>query len=200
MPWYRRNSATHPTNPLDWVTIANLYRKNSDGNWIKIRRAYRKNSATGSPPNQWVIVHDSGSLTPYVTTAPTLQSDAYLPDVFEDGSTITLTRGTWANTGSVYAPISYSLKIQRSTDGSTWEDVPGASGTGASVSYTITLNDVISPSYYFRGRVTATNVNGSSTYNTASVLSNMDFSVSSSYFYPIAITIFTIKVGYSYPV
>jgi len=177
MPWYRRNSATHPTNPLDWVTIANLYRKNSDGNWIKIRRAYRKNSATGSPPNQWVIVHDSGSLTPYVTTAPTLQSDAYLPDVFEDGSTITLTRGTWANTGSVYAPISYSLKIQYSTDNINWTDA--VTGTGTTLSYNISISDVRSPSYYFRGRVTATNVNGSSTYNTAAVLSNMDFSVTS---------------------
>jgi len=172
MPWYRRNSADHPTNPLDWVTIANLYRKNSDGNWIKIRRAYRKNSATGSPPNEWIIVHDSDSLTPYVITAPTLESNAYLPDVFEDGSTITLTRGTWANTGSSYAPISYSLKIQYSTDNVNWTDA--VTGTGTTLSYTISISDVRSPSYYFRGRVTATNVNGSSTYNTAAVLSNMD--------------------------
>jgi hypothetical protein len=177
MPWYRRNSADHPTNPLDWVTIANLYRKNSDGNWIKIRRAYRKNSATGSPPNEWIIVHDSDSLTPYVITAPTLESNAYLPDVFEDGSTITLTRGTWANTGSSYAPISYSLKIQYSTDNVNWTDA--VTGTGTTLSYTISISDVRSPSYYFRGRVTATNVNGSSTYNTAAVLSNMDFSVTS---------------------
>ena len=175
MPWLRRNSATHPTNPLDWVTIANLYRKNSDGSWIKIRRAYRKNS-NGAGGN-WVIVHDSDSLKPYYTNPPTLESNGYLPSVFEDGNTLTLTRGTWANTGASYAPVSYSLEIQSSVDGSTWSSV--ASGTGTTLTYTISLNDVRTPSYYFRGKVTATNVNGSTFALTGSTRSNMDFLVSS---------------------
>jgi hypothetical protein len=178
MPWLRRNSATHPTNPLDWVTIANLYRKNSDGSWIKIRRAYRRNSATHpTNPLDWVIVHDSDSLKPYYTNPPTLESNGYLPSVFEDGNTLTLTRGTWANTGTSYAPVSYSLEIQSSPDGSAWSTV--ASGTGTTLTYTINLIDVRSPSYYFRGKVTSTNVNGSTFVFTGSTRSNMDFSVSS---------------------
>lgn len=177
MPWYRRNSADHPTNPLDWVTIANLYRRTSSGNWEKLRRAYRKNSGTGSPPYDWIIVHDSDSLKPYVTVAPTLTSNYGSDSIFEDGDIITLTRGTWANTSSGYNPVSYSLKIQYSSDNINWTDA--VTGTGTSISYTITLTDVRSPSYYFRGRVTATNTHGSSTFNTPGVLSNMYLTVDS---------------------
>lgn len=177
MPWYRRNSADHPTNPLDWVTIANLYRRTSSGNWEKLRRAYRKNSGTGSPPYDWIIVHDSDSLKPYVTVAPTLTSNYGSDSIFEDGDIITLTRGTWANTSSGYNPVSYSLKIQYSSDNINWTDA--VTGTGTSISYTIALTDVRSPSYYFRGRVTATNTHGSSTFNTPGVLSNMYLTVDS---------------------
>jgi hypothetical protein len=175
MPWFRRNSATHPTNPLDWVTIANVYRKNSDGPWVKIRRIYRKNSNTAG--GNWVIVHDSDSLKPFYTVPPTLESNAYSPSIFLDGSTLTLTRGTWSNTGDSYAPVSYSLKIQASADQSTWTDV--ATGTGTTLTYLITLSDVIFPSYYFRGRVEATNVNGSTVAIVGITRSQMDLSVTS---------------------
>lgn len=175
MPWYRKNPSGSGGN---WVSIANVYRKNSDtagGNWVKLRRIYRKNS-DGAGGN-WVIVHDSDSLKPYYTVAPTLQSNAYDPAIFFDGSTLTLTRGTWANVGSAYSPVSYSLKIQYSTDQTNWTNI--ATGTGTSLTYTISLSDVRTPSYYFRGQVVATNANGSTTYNTGSTRSSMDLSVTS---------------------
>ena len=175
MPLYRKNSDSAGGN---WVSIANLYRKNSDtagGNWVKLKRLYRKNS--DSAGGNWVIVHDSDSLTPYYTVAPTLESNAYNPAIFFDGSTLTLTRGTWENVGSAYSPVSYSLKIQYSTDQTNWTDA--ATGTGTTLTYTISLSDVRSPSYYFRGRVQATNVNGTTTYNTGSTRSEMDLSVTS---------------------
>jgi len=188
MTWYRKNPAltqggiTPVGGSNNWVVLGNIYRKNSNGTWVKLRRIYRKNPALtqgGITPvggsNNWVIVHDSDSLVPYYTETPTLKSNAYLDSLFQDGKTLTLTRGVWANTGSSYSPVSYSLKIQYSADQTNWTDA--ATGTGTTLTYTISLSDVRSPSYYFRGRVTATNNNGSSTYTTAATRSTMDLSV-----------------------
>ena len=161
------------TSPSGWNSIADLFVKTAPGQWASVKDIWVKVS-----PSLWQKAFSQTDLIPYYTIAPTLESNAYLPDVFEDGSTITLTRGTWANVSTAFDPVSYSLKIQYSTDNVNWTDA--VTGTGTTLSYTITVSDVRSPSYYFRGRVVATNKNGSSTpYLTTPVLSNMDFSVTS---------------------
>ncbi len=161
------------TSPSGWNTVADLFVKTAPAQWASVKDVWVKVS-----PSLWQKAFSQTDLIPYYTVAPTLESNAYLPDVFEDGSTITLTRGTWANVSTAFDPVSYSLKIQYSTDNVNWTDA--VTGTGTTLSYTITVSDVRSPSYYFRGRVVATNKNGSSTpYLTTPILSNMDFSVTS---------------------
>jgi uncharacterized repeat protein (TIGR02543 family) len=161
------------TSPSGWNSVADLFVKTAPAQWASVKDVWVKVS-----PTSWLKSFSQTDLVPYYTVAPTLESNAYLPDVFEDGSTITLTRGTWANVSTAFDPVSYSLKIQYSADNVNWTDA--VTGTGTTLSYTIAVSDVRSPSYYFRGRVVATNKNGSSTpYLTTPVLSNMDFSVTS---------------------
>ena len=156
-----------------WSTITDLFVKTAPSQWASVKDIWVKVS-----PTLWSKAFSQADLVPYYTVEPTLESNAYLPNVFEDGSTITLTRGTWANVSTAFDPVSYSLKIQYSSDNINWSDM--VTGTGTTLSYTIAISDVRSPSYYFRGSVVATNKNGSSTpYLTTPVLSNMDFSVSS---------------------
>jgi uncharacterized repeat protein (TIGR02543 family) len=159
------------TSPSGWNSVADLFVKTAPAQWASVKDVWVKVS-----PTSWIKSFSQTDLVPYYTVAPTLESNAYLPNVFEDGNIITLTRGTWANVSTAFDPVSYSLKIQYSADNVNWTDA--VTGTGTTLSYTITLTDVRSPSYYFRGRVVATNKNGSSTpYLTTPVLSNMDFSV-----------------------
>lgn len=161
------------TSPSGWNSISDLFVKTAPGQWASVKDIWVKVS-----PTLWSKTFSQTDLVPYYTVEPTLESNAYLPNVFEDGSTITLTRGTWANVSTAFDPVSYSLKIQYSSDNVNWTDA--VSGTGTTLSYAIALSDVRSPSYYFRGRVVATNKNGSSTpYLTTPILSNMDFSVTS---------------------
>lgn len=161
------------TSPSGWNSVADLFVKTAPAQWASVKDVWVKVS-----PTSWLKSFSQTDLVPYYTVEPTLESNAYLPNVFEDGSIITLTRGTWANVSTAFDPVSYSLKIQYSSDNVNWTDA--VTGTGTTLSYTITLTDVRSPSYYFRGRVVATNKNGSSTpYLTTPVLSNMDFSVTS---------------------
>jgi uncharacterized repeat protein (TIGR02543 family) len=161
------------TSPSGWNSVADLFVKTAPAQWASVKDVWVKVS-----PTSWLKSFSQTDLVPYYTVEPTLESNAYLPNVFEDGSIITLTRGTWANVSTAFGPVSYSLKIQYSSDNVNWTDA--VTGTGTTLSYTITLTDVRSPSYYFRGRVVATNKNGSSTpYLTTPVLSNMDFSVTS---------------------
>lgn len=157
-----------------WVNIKNMYRMNDTaGNWVRIKKAFRLNDAYGT----WVKVFDALSDTPVNTVAPVLQTGSGSTTTFTQIDTITLDRGTWDNMTSEFDPTSYSLQIQKSTTGNSgWTDA--ATGTGSTISYPITLNDVTDPSYYFRGRVTATNVNGSSTVNTTPVRSNMLVTIS----------------------
>ena len=157
-----------------WVNIKNMYRLNDTaGNWVRIKRAFRLNDIYGT----WVKVFDALSDLPVNTISPVLQTGSGSTTVFTQIDTITLDRGTWDNMTSEFAPTSYSLQIQSSTTGSGgWTDV--ATGTGSTISYSITLADVVSSSLYFRGRVTATNVNGPTTVNTTPVRSNMSVIVS----------------------
>jgi uncharacterized repeat protein (TIGR02543 family) len=161
------------TSPGGWNSVSDLFVKTAPEQWASIKDVWVKVS-----PTSWIKSFSQTDLIPYYTVAPTLESNAYLPDVFEDGSIITLTRGTWANVSTAFDPVSYSLKIQYSADNINWTDA--VTGTGTTLSYTISISDVRSPSYYFRGRVVATNKNGSSTpYLTTPILSNMNFSVAS---------------------
>ena len=158
MPWYRKNSATNTSvagGVNNWRQIANLYRRNSSGNWEQIKRVYRKNSnnsAAYQGPGAWVLVHNSDTLNPYNTITPEFSTDT---GRFHDTAKITLTRGTWANTGTAYAPVTYDLAIQYSTDNTNWTNM--VTGSGTTLTYTITSDDVSPPSYYFRGRVRAKN-------------------------------------------
>lgn len=158
MPWYRRNSATNSSvagGVNNWRQIANLYRRNSSGNWEQIKRVYRKNSNSPTAyqgPGAWVLVHNSDTLNPYNTVTPEFTTNT---GRFHDTAVITLTRGTWANTGTAYAPITYDLDIQYSTDNTNWTNM--VTGSGTTLTYTITSNDVSPPSYYFRGRVRVKN-------------------------------------------
>lgn len=158
MPWYRRNSATNSSvagGVNNWRQIANLYRRNSSGNWEQIKRVYRKNSNSSTAyqgPGAWVLVHNSDTLNPYNTVTPEFTTNT---GRFHDTAVITLTRGTWANTGTAYAPITYDLDIQYSTDNVNWTNM--VTGSGTTLTYTITSNDVSPPSYYFRGRVRVKN-------------------------------------------
>ena len=158
MPWYRRNSATNTSvagGVNNWRQIANLYRRNSSGNWEQIKRVYRKNSDSATAyqgAGAWVLVHNSDTLNPYNTITPELTTNT---GGFHDTAVITLTRGTWANTGTAYAPITYDLDIQYSTDNTNWTNM--VTGSGTTLTYTITSNDVSPPSYYFRGRVRVKN-------------------------------------------
>jgi hypothetical protein len=158
MPWYRKNSATNTSvagGVNNWRQIANLYRRNSSGNWEQIKRVYRKNSNSPTAyqgPGAWVLVHNSDTLNPYNTVTPEFTTNT---GGFHDTAVITLTRGTWANTGTAYAPITYDLDIQYSTDNTNWTNM--VTGSGTTLTYTITSNDVSPPSYYFRGRVRVKN-------------------------------------------
>lgn len=163
--WYRLNSSG------SWAQLKNIYRLNSSGSWQKIKTIYRLNSS-----GSWAVVHSSVNV-PTVTTAPVLQTQGGSTTVFTQIDTITLDRGTWDYMTADYAPTSYSLEIQSSTTGTGgWTNV--ATGTGTTISYSITLSDVVSSSLYFRGRVIATNENGSSVATTTPVRSNMAVSVS----------------------
>jgi hypothetical protein len=158
MPWYRKNSATNTSvagGVNNWRQIANIYRRNGSGNWEQIKRVYRKNSNSPSAyqgPGAWVLVHNSDTLNPYNTITPEFTTST---GRFHDTAVITLTRGTWANTGTAYAPITYDLDIQYSTDNTNWTNM--VTGSGTTLTYTITSNDVSPPSYYFRGRVRVKN-------------------------------------------
>jgi hypothetical protein len=158
MPWYRKNSATNTSvagGVNNWRQIANLYRRNSSGNWEQIKRVYRKNSNSPTAyqgPGAWVLVHNSDTLNPYNTITPEFTTST---GRFHDTAVITLTRGTWANTGTSYAPVTYDLDIQYSTDNTNWTNM--VTGSGTTLTYTITSSDVSPPSYYFRGRVRVKN-------------------------------------------
>jgi len=158
MPWYRKNSATNTSvagGVNNWRQIANLYRRNSSGNWEQIKRVYRKNSNSPTAyqgPGAWVLVHNSDTLNPYNTITPEFTTST---GRFHDTAVITLTRGTWANVGTAFAPITYDLDIQYSTDNVNWTNM--VTGSGTTLTYTITSNDVSPPSYYFRGRVRVKN-------------------------------------------
>lgn len=162
--WYRLNSSG------TWAPLR-VYRLSTSGTWDQIRRIYRL-SNTGS----WALVHSSADV-PALITAPVLQTQGGSTTSFTQIDTITLDRGTWDYMTSEYGTTSYSLQIQSSTTGTGgWVDV--ATGTGTSISYSITLSDVVASSLYFRGRVVATNENGSSITTTTPVRSNMRVDVS----------------------
>jgi uncharacterized repeat protein (TIGR02543 family) len=89
---------------------------------------------------------------PTNSTAPTLT-----PTSIAVGTILTAGRGTW--TGS---PTSYDVRIYRGTQFVSTGETLKASGTGTSVTYTVTQADYDSGQLYFRTYVDATNSGGSS--------------------------------------
>lgn len=166
MPIYRYNDGGV------WQEMANVYRLNDGDVWQFMDKVYRYNDG-----GVWQIIYQRNLLIPTITVAPTLTNQDGNDFDFKNGDTITLTRGTWTRTSSTYNPVTYTIKIQQSTDGSSWTDVV-SSTSATTVSYTLTLADVRSPSYYYRGRVVVENSAGQSIpYITTPVLSHINLSV-----------------------
>ena len=89
---------------------------------------------------------------PTNATAPTLS-----PTSVAVGTTLTAGRGTWNN-----SPTSYDVRIYRGTQFVSTGETLVASGTGTSVTYTVTQADYDSGQRYFKVYVNATNAGGSS--------------------------------------
>ena len=144
--------------------IPKIFLKNSDGTWRGVVKAFVKDSL-----GTWREIFNASYLSPQVSTDPELTSnDTY--GYFDQGSTITLTRGSWTN-----SPTSYSLTIEGSIDGTNWTSV--ATGSGTTVTYLIDIVDATHPSYSFRGKVVATNGYGSGTFYTTSYSSTITLDV-----------------------
>ena len=154
-----------------WGNIGFVYRLKNNGTWKRLQSVYRlKSNGT------WNLVYSVASNVPVLSIAPTLTNQIASSTDFKNEDTLTLTRGTWENTGSLYDPVSYSLKIQYSDSASgPWTNA--STGTGTSISYEIPIDQTRSPSKYFRGRVEVTNSSGTAEYNTTPVRSRINLSV-----------------------
>jgi len=133
--------------------LEKVFLKDSLGTWKGVVSAYIKDSL-----GVWKLFFGAEYLNPSVLFEPALVSNDSLGR-FKQGATLSLDRGIWDKN-----PTSYSLVIQASYDGITWDDVATSSGT--STTYLIDVSDSLYPSTYFRGKVTATNTYGSSTFYT----------------------------------
>jgi hypothetical protein len=89
---------------------------------------------------------------PVNTVAPTLT-----PTSIAVGTVLTAGVGTWSN-----SPTSYDIRIYRGTANVSTGETLSASGTGTSLTYTVTQADFDSGQRYFRTYVNATNSGGSS--------------------------------------
>lgn len=96
----------------------------------------------------------SAIAVPSNTSIPTLS-----PTSISVGTTLTAGVGTWAN-----SPTSYDIRIYRGTAGVLMSEtlVASTSGSGTSLTYTVTQSDYNSGQLYFRTYVNATNAGGSS--------------------------------------
>lgn len=154
--------------------LQKIFLKNSDGSWRGVVSAYIKDSL-----GTWRLFFGAEYLKPQISVEPELTSDDSFGS-FDQGSTITLTRGTWTN-----SPTSYSLVIEGSIDGTNW--TPFASGSGTSLTYLITIDDATFPSYSFRGKVIATNSFGpSSPFYTTAYESTITLTISATVTSPTA--------------
>jgi hypothetical protein len=91
---------------------------------------------------------------PVNTSIPTLS-----PTTISIGTTLTAGVGSWSN-----SPTSYDIRIYRGTAGVLMSEtlVASTSGSGTSLTYTVTQADYDSGQRYFRTYVNATNAGGSS--------------------------------------
>lgn len=175
MPIYRRDTSVGD----GWNEIANIFRYTGT-TWEFMNSIYRRDPAFA---DGWHLIYSRNLNIPVVTVAPVLQTQVGFTDDFTHTDTLTLDRGTWTRTSATYAPVTYNLSIQTSTSQTgPWTTV--ASGTGTTVSYPITIQDVRDPSYWFRGRVVVTNTSGGITnesvpYATTPVISRIGLAISS---------------------
>jgi hypothetical protein len=171
--------------------MSNIYRWNGSV-WQKIKKIYRFNSSIAA---KWQLIFQ-GTDAPqpkapvsktYVasTTYGTLNSETE----FYSGDTIRTTRGDWTQN-----PTSIRIRVQSSqnpaggystagtadkTYNSTSSPTLANTDSNTYQSYTITAQDALYPSYYFRGLVQATNADGTTPLETAAILSRLGFSITS---------------------
>jgi uncharacterized repeat protein (TIGR02543 family) len=153
--------------------VPKMFLKNSDGIWRGVVKAFIKDSF-----GTWREIFNASYLSPQVSTEPELTSNDSF-GYFDQGSTITLNRGTWTN-----SPTSYSLSIEGSMDGTNWTTF--ATGSGTTVTYLIDIVDATYPSYSFRGKVVATNAYGPGTFYTTSYSSTITLDVTATVSSPTA--------------
>lgn len=190
MPIYRYRSDGYYDGNL-WNAISNIYRWNGS-TWQKIKKIYRYKSTGYSDGKLWNLVFVGADVpqptTPYsslyvnTSTYGTVGSTTE----FYSGDNVRLSRGAWTQ-----SPTSYRLRIQTSNDpGAGYSSVsdvtynssssPTAANTTSSTytSYTITAFDALYPSYYIKGRVDATNADGTTPLETPAILIKMGFGLS----------------------
>ena len=168
-----QRGATLTSTQGTWTGIGNAYsqqwQRSSDGNtWTNIAGATGASytllvadegdqvrlNVTATNPDGTVSVatqptNTVQSAAPVNTTAPTLTGTA------QRGSVLTASTGAWNGLGN-----SYAYQWQRSSDGTTWTSITGATGA----SHTLTVADEGSE---VRMLLTATNADGSATATSA---------------------------------
>lgn len=154
-------------------SIPKIFLKDSDGTWRGVVKAFLKDSF-----GTWREIFNASYLSPQVSVDPELTSNDSF-GYFDQGSTITLNRGTWTN-----SPTSYSLSIEGSLDGTNWTTV--ATGSGTTVTYLITLSDATHPSYSYRGKVVATNAYGPGTFYTLATSATITLDITATVSSPTA--------------
>jgi hypothetical protein len=190
MPIYRYRSDNY-SDGNKWNAISNIYRFNAAATtkWQKIKKIYRYNASAST---KWQLIFLSTDApqpaTPYSSLF--VHSSTYgtvgSTTEFYSGDVVRLSRGAW--TGS---PTSYQMSIQTSTDaGSGYTSAatvtynssssPTAANTTNStyIPYTITSSDALYPSYYIKGRVDATNADGTTPLETPAILLRVGFGLS----------------------
>lgn len=190
MPIFRYRSDGY-SDGNKWNAVSNIYRFNDTiaAKWQKIKKIYRYNASAAT---KWQLIFLStdapqpatpySSLFVHSTTYGTVGSTTE----FYSGDVVRLSRGAW--TGS---PTSYQLLIQTSLDaGANYSTVssatynssssPTAANTTSStyIPYTITSSDALYPSYYIKGRVNATNADGTTPLETPAIVLRVGFGLS----------------------
>jgi hypothetical protein len=190
MPIYRFRSDNY-ADGNKWNAVSNIYRFNDTiaAKWQKIKKIYRYNA---SATTKWQLIFLSTDApqpaTPYSSLF--VHSSTYgtvgSTTEFYSGDVVRLSRGAWTA-----SPTSYQLLIQTSLDaGANYSTVssatynssssPTAASTTSStyIPYTITSSDALYPSYYVKGRVNATNADGTTPLETPAILLRVGFGLS----------------------
>lgn len=190
MPIYRYRSDNY-SDGKKWNAVSNIYRFNAAATtkWQKIKKIYRYN-ASASTKWQLIFLSTDAPQPTSPTSSLFVHSSTYgtvgSTTEFYSGDVVRLSRGAWTA-----SPTSYQMSIQASTEaGSGYSSVatvtynssssPTAANTTNStyIPYTITSSDALYPSYYIKGRVDATNSDGTTPLETPAILLRVGFGLS----------------------